>query len=441
LRAFGRDAVSFQAVEPGLRHWSDKGAIVSFYETRGAWVAVGGPLASRADRGDIASRFARDAAHSGHRASFFACDDVEGFGAAFSLLQLGEQPIWHPAVWDETLGTRRRLREQLRRARAKGVRVRRVWPEELANASGLRRAIEDLGARWLASRPMEPMGFLVKLALFEEASSHRYYVAEREGALLACMSIVPIEAIGGLFVEDVVRERHAPNGTTELLFDSAMRDAATDGVERVTWGLAPLAGGVPWSMRAIGALGRGLYDFRGLYAFKARLHPSEWQPVFLVYPRGEPWPLHLFDALRAFAGGSLLRFGARTIAHRPLVLGWLLTLALIPWTGLLVVLLAFHAAAPLFGFPRIELFAWAVFDTLFATLLIRAFRHPSARMYLLLALAAAVDAALATLHLSHVGLGASPIATVVRVASMVAPTLATFGLLRCAVHMRGDPGR
>jgi phosphatidylglycerol lysyltransferase len=436
LRAFGRDAVSYQALEPGLRHWATRGGVVSFCDTSGGWVATGGPLAELDEYPEVASRFVRDAASQGRRASFFACDDPASFGDRFSRLQLGEQPLWHPAEWQDTLRAHRRLREQLRRARAKGVHVRRVSTDELAEGGALRGTIEALAERWLGSRPMEPMSFLLTLALFEEAAIHRYYAAEREGVLVAFLSIVPIGADRGLLVEDLVRDRRAPNGTTELLFDLAMRDAAQDGIGTVTWGLAALAGRVTWPMRAIGALGRGLYDFRGLRAFKGRLHPREWQPVWLVYPRGQLWPLHLLDALRAFAGGSLVRFGWRTVAHRPLLLAWLLTLALIPWTVLLTILLAFHAAVPLFGFPRSELLAWAAFDALFAFLLVRAFHRPRASTYLVLAFAAACDAALASLHLAHVGLGATSLAAIVRIASMVAPTLAFLGLLRCAAHAR-----
>ena len=442
LRAFGTDAVSFQSLEPGIHHWGTSEGVVSFAETSGGWVAAGGPLSPRAVRADVATRFVRTARAEGRRASFFACDDIEGFGEGFSRLLLGEQPLFRPADWEATLRAHRSLREQVRRARAKKVDVRRVGKDELAEGTPLRATVEELARAWLGSRPMEPMGFLVTVSLFEEPALHRYYVAERDGAVVAFVSLVPIGDDAGLLVEDLVRARHAPNGTTELLFDAAMREAARDGVASVTWGLAPLAAEAPLPMRMIGALGRGLYDFRGLRAFKTRLHPHTWQPVYLVYPRGEAWPLHLVDALRAFAGGSLLRFGLRTVARRPLVLAWLLTLALVPWTLLLLVLLAFHAAAPLFGFPRLELFAWAAFDALFATLLLRAFWKPTTSKFALLAGATAIDAGLSCLHLAHAGLGASPGAAAVRVASAIAPALATFGLVRCALHTRSaEPSR
>lgn len=433
--AFGVDAVSSQALEPGLTQWRMREGVVSYAETSAAWVAVGGPLAAPSDVEGTARGFVRDARARGKRASFFGCDHVDAFGDAFARLPLGEQPLYRPSEWASVVAAHRGLRDQLRRARAKKVRVRRVEPADLERGAPMRAAVDELAQTWLASRPMEPMGFLVTLSLFEEPRRHRYWVAEREDRVVAFLSLVPIGRCG-LLVEDLLRDRTTPNGTTEALFHAAMRDAAANGVEFVTWGLAPLSGPVPRSMRLLGALGRGLYDFRGLRAFKARLHPSSWQPVYLVYPRGEPWALHLLDSLRAFAGGSLVAFGLRTAAKRPRVLPWLLTLALIPWTVVLVVLLALRAAEPLFGFARAELMGWAVFDALFAALLVRAFWAPRAWKYLALALGACADAALASIHLAHAGFGASPLSALVRTASMLAPALAALGLARCAIHAR-----
>ena len=58
--------------------------------------------------------------------------------------------------------------------------------------------------------------------------------------------VVPVYARRGRFIEDLLRAPEAPNGTSELLVDAAMREAASDGVRYVTLGLAPLAGEVPF---------------------------------------------------------------------------------------------------------------------------------------------------------------------------------------------------
>jgi phosphatidylglycerol lysyltransferase len=436
LRAHARDAVAYQALEADIRLWRCAVGMVSFCDTKSGWVACGGPLADDGHVDEVARAFVAEAGRHRKRASFFACDEVARFDASFARFPIGEQPLWRTSEWPATVRAHRRLREQLRRARAKGVTVREVSATELAPDRALRGDVDALAARWLASRPMEPMRFLVTLDLFVHPALHRYYVAERAGAVVAFLSVIPAGGASRALVEDLVRDRLAPNGTTELLFDRAARDAAAQGIVTLTWGLAPLAGDVSWSMRLLGSLGRGLYDFRGLKAFKARLHPTEWQRVWLVHPRGASPALYVLDALRAFAGGSTLTFGVRTFVLHPRVLAWVLTLGLVPWTLSLALLLAFHAAAPLFGFPREKLFAWVVFDAAFLAVLVRAFWRPRAGRFVVLALAAGADAVWSTLHLMHAGLGASPAAAAIRLASAIAPALAAFGLLRCASYAR-----
>lgn len=429
LRSHGRDAASFQALEPGISVFEEGGAAVAYWDTGSAWVAVGGPLAPENEIARAAARFEAAARRARRRALFFACDEAQPFGPAHRALAVGEQPWWRAGDWPAIVATNRRLKEQLRRARKKGVTARLVEHDELEPGTRMRARVSALAESWLASRPMQPMQFLLTLAMFEAPAEHRYFAAEREGELVAFVSLVPIYAKKGYLVEDLVRDCSAPNGTTELLFDCALRTVPAD--SPVTWGLAPLAG-APWPMRAIGKLARGLYDFRGLRAFKARLHPREWQRVWLVVPEDASVALAIVDVLRAFAGGSLVRFGVGTLVKRPLVLPWVLTLLLVPWTALLLCLLALHDAVPLFAFPRGELFGWAAFDALFAIALIRAFRHPRFGAYALLGVAAAADACLSTLHLAHAGLGASPPAALVRAASALAPALASLGLFRCA---------
>jgi len=103
LRIFGRDAVSFQALEPGLRVFRTPDATVAYRDTGGAWVAVGSPLAK--DRAGAMKAFAEAARAEDKRAVFFASeDDVEG------AICIGEQPWWRAGDWPRVLRDNRRLR-------------------------------------------------------------------------------------------------------------------------------------------------------------------------------------------------------------------------------------------------------------------------------------------------------------------------------------------
>src|SRR5204863_1102759 len=134
---------------------------------------------------------------------------------------------------------------QLRRAGNKGVTVREVTSDEVADpASPLHRAVQALADEWLDGRGMAPMRFLVQLEPLSFADERVLLVAEAGGQTVGFLSAVPVYARRRLFVEDLLRADDAPNGTVELLVDRAMRAAAARGDDGVTLGLAPLAGEV-----------------------------------------------------------------------------------------------------------------------------------------------------------------------------------------------------
>lgn len=419
----GTDGMSFLAVESGMRHWFDAGtggtgACVAYAETPGAWVAACGPLVRASEQARAAGRFVDAARANGRRASFFAAESLES--PELARLLIGEQPIFRPAEWTRRLSQHRRFREQLRRARAKGIRVRRVESEELEDGTPLRGEVERLGRAWLRRRHLEPMGFLVAVEPFHHPRAHRYLVAERAGRVVAFLSAVPIGGRRAWLVEDVFRDRDAPSGTTEALIHALLEDVADS--EYVTLGLTPLAGAVAWPLRVARWLCRPLFDFAGLRAFRERMHPDAWQPVWLVYPRRESPALHLVDALRAFAGGSLLRFATRSFVRHPSGLPWALALPLPAWTATLAWLAVVHRAS-LLGFPAGELGLWAAFDALLLVVLVRVAMRPLRSRLMLATSLATFDTLLSVGHLVWVGLGATPLQASLRGAATIAPAV------------------
>lgn len=316
VQRHGWNATSFQILEPGFTYWFHDDACVAYVDTGSAWVAAGVPIAAEERLVDVSSAFVAEARRRGRRVCFFGTEARFVEGAPFSSLRIGEQPVWRPVEWRDALACSRSLREQLRRARAKGVTIRRVEPGELVPGAPLRKAIERLAIRWLESRPMAPMGFLVQLHLFSFLEERRFFVAERHGELQGLLSTVRVYARNGLFLEDLLRDPQAPNGTAELLVDAALCDAASAGMDYATLGMVPLAGDVPRPLRSIRRVARGFYDFEGLRAFKAKLRPRRWDAVYLSHPEDQSALVTLTDVLAAFAGGSLLRFGWETLRRR-----------------------------------------------------------------------------------------------------------------------------
>lgn len=310
----GWNATSAQTLDPGFAYFRQDDACVAYVETGGkAWVAAGAPLASEDRLGDVAEAFVSAARESGRRCCFFATEPrfVQRVEGRLAALIIGEQPVWDPARWDEKLRRSPSLREQLRRARAKGIRVRRLHAEERRELLG---ALRDLTARWLASKGLAPMGFVVRV--FPEAPHRECFVAMREEKLVAFALVLPVPLRAGWFLEHVVRDPRAPNGTTELLVDAVMRWAAERGCNWMTLGLAPLAGDVHPALAAIRHLASGLYNFEGSRAYKAKLLPDRWYPITLTFPPDQGAWISVLDALRAFAPEGLLPFALRSLLRR-----------------------------------------------------------------------------------------------------------------------------
>ena len=378
IQRHGRTATAFRALGAGLEHWfladeqGDRG-LVAFRRMRGAMVSAGEPVAASDDAIAVAEAFVAFAASQQCRVSFFATEGILAASPRFRRVMLGEQPVWNPQQWVEHLSQHRSLREQLRRARAKGVTVQLLDADAMSEPA--RHAqIEALIDRWFAARPMAPMGFLVEVDPFAWLAYRRSMVAMRGDAPVALLSMVPVPARNGWLFEHLLRDPEAPNGTAELLVDHAMRALAADGVPWVTLGLAPLAGPVSGWLRTTRSWSRPLFNFDGLASFKRKLRPQHWEPIYLVYPREQSSARAMLDGLRAFAGGSLWRFGLRTLLRGPAVVLYALEWMLIPWT----VLLALVPTDPWFPSAAVQ-GAWVLFDVslLFALRAVRARSHAS----------------------------------------------------------------
>jgi len=389
LRQHGDASTGFQTLEEGFSYAFEDHGCVAYVDTGAAFVAAGPPIGPREHRAAIARRFIERARKLGRRVCFFGTDRSFAEHAGLDVLAIGEEPSWDPRVWPTTLTGSRKLREQLRRARAKRVCVRTVSASEVASEHPTRLAIDRLITEWLASRPLAAMGFLVDVRPFEFADERVYAVAERDGRLVAFAAAVPIHATRGFLLEDLVRARDAPNGTAELVIDHVFRELAAREVAHVTLGLAPLSGEVPRALELIARWTRRLYNFEGVRAFKARLRPSQWLTVHLALPPSSSRVLAVHDVLRAFATGGFVRFGLHSLHRQRRAVALVLGALLLPW----VCLLAFPVGTPWFPSPAIRA-AWIAFDVALAMGLVALFRSWRPGLATVLALVTALDALL-----------------------------------------------
>lgn len=301
----GWNTTAHQALDGRLRRWFSAAGdgLVAYSEHASVRLVAGAPVAPLERLAAVAAEFEAAAARAGKRVCYFGAEERLLRYGDYAAHLIGMHPVWTPATWAERFDGSASLRAQRSRAGNKGVRV-----HEAPGASERSAAVAACHAAWLAEKRLPALGFLAHTdpnALAPGAlADRRLFVAtlgqapgrERPGTVVGYVTAAPIPQRAGWLIDKVVRRRSAPNGTAELLLDTAIRRLAPS-AERITLGLAPLAlpgraqerrdAAPAWLHAAEWAArrwGRALYDFEGLQAFKRKFRPDAWEPVYLLTP-------------------------------------------------------------------------------------------------------------------------------------------------------------
>ncbi len=330
MLAHGWNATSYQLLNPGLALWFSAAgdAVAGYADAAGRMVIAGAPVCGDGRLAAVVAELEAAARARGRAVCYFGAGHrlerlLRGLPDA-ARVRIGAQPVWDPRRWPARVDGHASLRAQLHRARSKGVGVVE-WTAAAARDDPRLRA---LLAAWLRGRGLPPMTFLVEPDTLGRVLDRRVFVAERQGTAVAFLLASPVPARDGWLVEQIVRGPAAPNGTSELLVDAAMRTLAADGARYVTLGLSPLSSRAPdagvgpvppaWlraAFRWVRAHGRRFYNFDGLDAFKAKLGPDEWEPIYAIARARHFRPIDLYAIAGAFGGGSASRFVARALVR------------------------------------------------------------------------------------------------------------------------------
>ena len=325
---WGWNPAAYQILNPGMRLWFARAedAVVGFVRHARTWVVAGAPVCPVERLPAVVEELHDDARRQGDHVLYFGAgtrleqllDDP-----AHHLLQLGAQPVWDASDWPDIVAAKASLRAQIHRARNKGVSVEELMSTRLTDC---RAEMEVVLARWLRTRGLPPLHFMTEPNTLGDLRDRRVFAAWHDGELIAFLVATPVPARSGWLIEQWPRVPWAPNGTTHLLVDAAMRAFHESRSPFVTLGLAPLsdragkvgAGEPLWLrllLRSLRAHGRRFYNFRGLDAFKASLQPLEWEPVFAIVPDGRVTLTPLRAVAGAFSGGSSISLLARAVSH------------------------------------------------------------------------------------------------------------------------------
>lgn len=312
--AHGWNSTSYQILNPGIKHWfsASGDAVVGFVSSFGIRVVVGAPICALNQLPEVAAEFERDAASSGERVCYLCAEQrlesLYGDNSNHKKILLGAQPVWQPRDWETIVSKHKSLRAQLNRARNKGVAVAEWTNEKAADNPALLGCLR----RWLAAKGLPPLHFMVEPNTLSRLFDRRVFVAEHDLTVVGFVLMSPVAGRDGWLFEQFVHCPGAPNGTVELMIDAAMKAAANGGSQYVTLGLAPLstrAAVAPfrnpvWLRIFLAWLrvhGKRFYNFDGLDAFKAKLQPEKWEPVFAISNEPRISPKTLYAIAGAFS--------------------------------------------------------------------------------------------------------------------------------------------
>ncbi len=292
---FGWNSTCFQIVNPGIEYWfgEDGESVVGYVASGHSRVVAGAPVCRNEMLPQVIEAFERDAARSNLAVCYFGAEarleTALRNSTDHSRVLLGAQPVWDPSHWIDIVGRYPSLRAQLSRARNKGVLIKE-WPATEAHGNA---RLKECLRLWLDSKGLPPLHFVIEPDTLERLENRRIFVAEKGSDVVAFLVLSPIPQRNGWLTEQFPHHPGAPNGTVELMMDAAIRTLAHDGFEYVTLGLSPLSkrskiepfDNPLWLKIMLAWMrkhGQRFYNFDGLDAFKSKLRPERWEPVFAI---------------------------------------------------------------------------------------------------------------------------------------------------------------
>lgn len=317
---YGWNSTSFQIVNPGIERWFSRlgDAVTGYVTAAGVRVVVGAPACPGERLAEVAREFEEAAAGDGDCVCYFGAESrlesIYSGSPGHTQFLLGAQPAWDPANWSGIVDGHKSMRAQLNRARNKGVAVHE-WPVERARNHP---ELADCLGQWLASKGLPPLHFMIESDTLSRLANRRLFAAEREGKVVGFVVLSPVANRNGWLFEQFPHVPGAPNGTVELMIDTAMRALAAEGCDYATLGLSPLSKrarvqGVEqpaWLLFFLAWVrkhGQRFYNFDGLDAFKAKLRPDRWEPVFALSNEPRVSFRTLYAIVAAFSGNAPFR--------------------------------------------------------------------------------------------------------------------------------------
>lgn len=324
LKVWGRNHISHLAVHGASSYyWLDGEGCIAFTLRGRTALALGDPIGPP----DIVKQGLEDFVAYCDRQdwipAFYQVDCERDYrDLAFTLVPIGSEAIIQTQTFGLEGKEQHDLRYAVKRCEKEGVRFSfMTGPDALAAHS---QQLHAVSGTWLQSRRGPELSYsLGTLSTLSDPDIEVGLAFAANGSLEAFVSWLPVPARRGWTLDLMRRRPDSTYGAMEALMVRAIEEAARQGIDEVSLGVAPrvIAAGDPSGAadRALRTMYWGLDRFqrsRTLHRFKAKFSPR-WEDRYLAVPGASTLP----EVMIALARAHLPPLSASTVWVRSALRG------------------------------------------------------------------------------------------------------------------------
>lgn len=267
-------------------------------------VALGDPVGPVESMLGIIAEFVEHCENNGWHPAFYQVlpDNLDLYRrAGLSKLFIGNEAVVELQGFDMSGRKWKHLRNTLSRITRLGLKA--VWRQPPLENDLLYR-LKQVSDNWLYYQGGEEKTF--SLGWFEEEKlkgNKVVTIEDEEGTIYAFANFIPMYNLSQSSPDMMRFSRLAPSGIMDFLFLQSILYFKEKGLTGFNLGLAPLAHVSNEEVstiaeRAVRYLYENLYNFKGLYEFKAKYSPR-WEPRYLIYTHLAALPKVALAVVRA----------------------------------------------------------------------------------------------------------------------------------------------
>lgn len=246
----GSGAMAYSTLQPGaVQFIHDQLGYLAYipirhplYAPRGMNVVIGDPIAAKVDFAPLLDAYlaATDTAFTAFLDIGRDFADVLS-ARGYPVNEFGVNSVIDLAGFDLDLRGKQygHLRRWRNKARSEGVEVHEGRLSEQGSEE-----LSELNREWLARKGGHDLAGLTRPLILEDETDVRYFLARRNGRLLALAVFDPLYRDGRVigYLHNASRAiKEAPNGTNDAIVLHALGRFKAEGKETLTLGLSPLA--------------------------------------------------------------------------------------------------------------------------------------------------------------------------------------------------------